>query len=102
MSESPTTVGRASPQGRNPTSNYPQIWQTLSAKLKGASNIREAVSPESGILLCTRKNHELVEYALAGMSNNLFVSRYQVQLPGKEEIAAFLHKAVEELGGGDE
>lgn len=42
------------------------------------------------------------EYALAGMSNTLFVSRYQVQLPGKEEIAAFLHRAVEELGGGDE
>lgn len=55
-----------------------------------------------GILLCTRKNEELVEYALAGMSNQLFVSRYQVQLPDKEEIAAFLHRAVEELGGGDE
>lgn len=62
----------------------------------------EGDQPPIGILLCTRKNHELVEYALAGMSNNLFVSRYQVQLPGKEEIAAFLHKAVEELGGGDE
>ncbi|MBS0176545.1 MAG: DUF1016 family protein [Nitrospira sp.] len=58
--------------------------------------------PPVGILLCTRKNEELVEYALAGMSNQLFVSRYQVQLPGKEEIAAFLHKAVEELGCGDE
>ena len=58
--------------------------------------------PPIGILLCTRKNHELVEYALAGMSNTLFVSRYQVQLPGKEEMAAFLHKTVEELGGGDE
>lgn len=55
--------------------------------------------PPIGILLCTRKNEELVEYALAGMSNQLFVSRYQVQLPGKEEIAAFLHRAVEELGG---
>ena len=41
-------------------------------------------------------------YALADMSNQLFVSRYQMQLPGKEEIVAFLHKAVEELGGGDE
>ena len=58
--------------------------------------------PPIGILLCTRKNHELVEYALAGMSNQLFVSRYQVQLPGKAEMAAFLHKAVEELGGRDE
>ena len=62
----------------------------------------EGDQPPVGILLCTRKNEELVEYALAGMSNKLFVSRYQVQLPGKEEIAAFLHKAVEELGGGDE
>jgi len=52
-----------------------------------------------GILLCTRKNHELVEYALADMSSNLFVSRYQIELPGKEEIAAFLHRAVQELEG---
>lgn len=57
--------------------------------------------PPIGLLLCTRKNAELVEYALADMSNKLFVSRYQVQLPGKEEIAAFLHRAVEELGGVD-
>jgi len=56
--------------------------------------------PPIGILLCTRKNVELVKYALAGMSNQLFVSRYQVQLPGKDEIAAFLHKAVAELAGG--
>jgi predicted nuclease of restriction endonuclease-like (RecB) superfamily len=62
----------------------------------------EGDQPPIGILLCTRKNHELVEYALAGMSNTLFVSRYQVQLPGKDEMAAFLHKAVRELGGGDE
>lgn len=53
--------------------------------------------PPIGILLCTQKNHELVEYALADMSNTLFVSRYQVQLPGKEEIAEFLHKAAKEL-----
>ena len=58
--------------------------------------------PPIGILLCTRKNAELVQYALADMSNQLFVSRYQVQLPGRDEIAAFLHKAVEELEAGDE
>lgn len=57
--------------------------------------------PPIGILLCTRKNEELVEYALAGMSNQLFVSRYQVQLPDKEQMAAFLHQAVVELGGGE-
>jgi predicted nuclease of restriction endonuclease-like (RecB) superfamily len=62
----------------------------------------EGDQPPIGILLCTRKNEELVEYALAGMSNQLFVSRYQVQLPAKEQMAAFLHQAVAELGGGDE
>ena len=64
-------------------------------------HMTEGDQPPIGILLCTRKNTELVQYALADMSNKLFVSRYQVQLPGKAEMAAFLHKAVEELGGGD-
>jgi len=61
----------------------------------------EGDQPPIGILLCTRKNAELVEYALADMSNQLFVSRYQVQLPAKEAMTAFLNKAVEELGGED-
>ena len=59
----------------------------------------EGDQPPVGILLCTRKNEELVEYALAGMSNQLFVSRYQVQLPDKAQMAAFLHQALAELGG---
>lgn len=53
--------------------------------------------PPIGILLCTAKNHELVEFALAGMANQLFVSRYQVQLPDKAQMAAFLQQAVREL-----
>lgn len=61
----------------------------------------EGDQPPVGILLCTRKNQELVQYALADMSNQLFVSRYQVQLPGKDQMAAFLHRAVAELEGGD-
>ena len=65
-------------------------------------HMTEGDQPPIGILLCTRKNQELVEYALAGMSNQLFVSRYQVQLPGKAEMAAFLHQAVAELGGENE
>jgi hypothetical protein len=31
-----------------------------------------------------------MEYALAGMDNALFVSRYQLQLPDKEKIEQFL------------
>ena len=40
-------------------------------------------NPPVGILLCTDKNHALVEYALAGMDNHLFVSRYLLELPEK-------------------
>ena len=40
-----------------------------------------------GLLLCTEKDHTVVKYALAGMSNQLFVSKYRVALPTEEEIA---------------
>ena len=36
----------------------------------------EGDNPPVGILLCTDKNQTLAEYALAGMDNNLFVSKY--------------------------
>jgi predicted nuclease of restriction endonuclease-like (RecB) superfamily len=57
----------------------------------------EGDEPPIGILLCTAKNQELVKFALAGMANKLFVSRYQVQLPGKDQITAFLQQALREL-----
>ena len=50
----------------------------------------EGDNPPVGLLLCTDKNHALVEYALAGMDNNLFVSRYQFELPSPETIERFL------------
>lgn len=52
-----------------------------------------------GILLCTAKNDELVHYALAGLAESLFVSRYRVELPRPEEMSAFLDQAMRELGG---
>jgi predicted nuclease of restriction endonuclease-like (RecB) superfamily len=52
-------------------------------------NVRcETDNPPIGILLCTDRDHALVEYALAGMDNQLFVSRYQLELPSKEVLAA--------------
>lgn len=47
-------------------------------------------NPPVGILLCTHKNHAMVEYALAGMDNRLFVKKYQLELPKKEAIRKFL------------
>lgn len=49
-----------------------------------------------GLLLCTRKNHALMEYALAGMDNQLFVSRYQTELPRKEELERFIERELQE------
>lgn len=49
-----------------------------------------------GILLCTQKDHALLEYALAGMDNNLFVSKYQLELPKKEEIQRFIEEKIKE------
>ncbi|MEM7373180.1 MAG: PDDEXK nuclease domain-containing protein [Bacteroidota bacterium] len=47
-------------------------------------------NPRVGILLCTNQNEELVQYALGGMDENLFVSQYQTVLPSTEELEAFL------------
>ena len=43
-----------------------------------------------GILLCTNKGKKLVEYATAGMDNQLFVSKYLLELPKKEVLEAFI------------
>ncbi|MFH1117891.1 MAG: PDDEXK nuclease domain-containing protein [Pseudomonadota bacterium] len=56
----------------------------------------EGDNPPIGILLCTQRDHTLVEYALAGMDNGLFVSNYQLELPKKEEMQRFIEQQVRE------
>ena len=58
----------------------------------------EGDNPPVGILLCTLKDQALVEYALAGIDNRLFVSKYQLELPRKEEIQRFLEEKMREMG----
>ena len=53
--------------------------------------------PPIGILLCTRKNEALVEFALGDLPNKLFVSRYAVEMPKKQEMEAFLKQLGKEL-----
>jgi predicted nuclease of restriction endonuclease-like (RecB) superfamily len=59
----------------------------------------ESDNPPVGILLCTQKDHALVEYALAGMNNKLFVSKYQLELPKKEEMQKFIEEQMREVQG---
>ncbi len=49
-------------------------------------------NPPVGILLCTQKDHALVEYALAGIDNGIFVSKYLLELPKKEEMQRFIEE----------
>lgn len=56
-------------------------------------------NPPIGILLCTRKGKKMVEYALAGMDNQLFVSTYMLQLPDKKTLEDFLLKQLREQEG---
>jgi len=46
--------------------------------------------PTIGILLVTNKNNALVQYATAGMDNQLFVSKYLLELPNKETLEDFI------------
>jgi predicted nuclease of restriction endonuclease-like (RecB) superfamily len=62
------------------------------------NTMTENDSSPIGILLCAKKDHALVEYALAGMDNNLFVSKYQLELPSKEDMQRFLEENIQEIG----
>ena len=50
----------------------------------------EGDNPPVGILLCTDKDEEHVEFATAGMDDKLFVSKYLVALPDKKELEQFI------------
>lgn len=57
--------------------------------------MNEGDNPPVGILLCTRKGEKMVEYALAGMDNNLFVSTYMLSLPNKQTLLDFLMREIQ-------
>ena len=46
----------------------------------------EGDNPPIGIILGSEKDKLLMEYALHGISNQLFVSRYQLYLPDREQL----------------
>ncbi len=58
----------------------------------------EGDNPPIGLLLCTQKDHALVEYAVAAIDSRLFVSKYQLELPSKEDLQRFLEEKRREMG----
>lgn len=53
-------------------------------------------NPPIGIVLGARKDELLMEYALQGITNQLFTARYQLYLPKREELQAQLNKLLDE------
>ena len=93
-------------------SKKPTIWDILFKLLKNRdlgqlnayvgyykkNEMAEGDNPPVGILLCTDKGSEMVEYALSGMDNQLFVSTYMLHLPGKKKLQEFILKEMEDMG----
>jgi hypothetical protein len=63
-----------------------------------AEEVEEGENPPVGIILCSEKNETHVEYALGGLSNSIFVSRYLLHLPSKEELQALIQSTRRQLG----
>lgn len=61
------------------------------------NEMHEGDNPPVGILLCTRKGKKMVEYAIADLDNNLFVSTYMLQLPDKATLEQFLLNEIEDV-----
>lgn len=52
-------------------------------------------NPPIGIILCTDKGNFDVQYALGGLSNNIFASKYILYMPDKEQLIAQVEHVVE-------
>lgn len=56
------------------------------------NEMHQGDNPPVGILLCTRKGKKMVEYALAGLDNKIFVSTYMLSLPDAKTLEDFILK----------
>lgn len=56
---------------------------------------QEDDNPAIGLVLGAYKNHILMEYATENISNQLFVSKYQLYLPNKEELTKELERLLD-------
>ncbi|MBQ9410320.1 MAG: DUF1016 family protein [Bacteroidales bacterium] len=58
--------------------------------------MQEDDNPPVGLLLCADYGETTVQYAIEGLSQNLFVSKYRLQLPSEEEIRKFMLENISE------
>lgn len=48
-----------------------------------------------GIILCTEKDKIVLEYALCGLSNNIFASTHTYYIPDKEQLISEVQKVLD-------
>jgi uncharacterized protein (UPF0335 family) len=53
-------------------------------------------NPPIGLLLCTDYGETTVQYAIEGLSQNLFVSKYRLQLPSEDDIRKYMLENISE------
>lgn len=58
-------------------------------------------NPPIGIILCTDKTNVEAEYALGGLSNNIFASRYVLYIPDKEQLIQQVEAVLREWHEGE-
>jgi len=59
-------------------------------------------NPPIGIILCTDKGNFDVQYALGGLSNQIFASKYVLYMPDKEQLIAQVEAVLEKWHGSEE
>jgi hypothetical protein len=48
--------------------------------------------------MCTEVGQEMAEYTLMDIDEDVFISKYELQIPSKERMTEFLGKENKELG----
>ena len=54
----------------------------------------EGDNPPIGIIMCTDKNNIDVEYALGGLSNKIFASKYVLYMPDKQQLISQVERVM--------
>jgi YhcG PDDEXK nuclease domain len=71
--------------------NIGSHWVTVTIENTAGDN------PPIGIILAREKDELLIEYAVHGMSAQLFVQKYQLYLPNETELRKEIEKVYEQI-----
>ena len=63
------------------------------------NEMQEGDNPPIGIILCSVKNETVVRYATGALDNQIFVSKYMLQLPDEQTLLNFINKEKRHLLG---